>query len=407
MLSIVLLIFYFLMFQFQIMSDTIDFSSLVCNICGVQCKSNTSLRKHIKGVHDDRQFSFQFRLRLRKHINSHSKRKCNICGYKAKTESKLTHHLEKKHVPAIKPVKVFYCEFCPFSSARKWNVFQHQKMHNSENTIPDSFQHLFVMFCNLEKVAAIMHNRQETINFTKLKTAVEQMTRKCFTISDMKKIKTVYKEAHQIIWSKDMGDFELTMNSNEKLGPKQLSKRKNNFLNYLHQHCKDGACSIKESVIPSPTSAKKPVTAAQVLDKLFTCEKSKPAPLRKSLASALEGVPQNLIKTVLVKEGQRKSNLLNIEKRRAIDKTNQLKELARNIKSVFVIEKKQALSLQFLTAKVSASMASCITHEVILQHIKELVEKCNTWISIVKIRGVEYVKLDLNMNTNLVLTKLS
>ena len=104
MLSIVLLIFYFLMFQFQIMSDTIDFSSLVFNICGVQCKSNTSLRKHTKGVHDDRQFSFQFRLRLRKHINSHSKRKCNICGYKAKTESKLTHHLEKKHVPAIKPV---------------------------------------------------------------------------------------------------------------------------------------------------------------------------------------------------------------------------------------------------------------------------------------------------------------
>ena len=57
MLSIVLLIFYFLMFQFQIMSDTIDFSSLVFNICGVQCKSNTSLRKHTKGVHDDRQFS--------------------------------------------------------------------------------------------------------------------------------------------------------------------------------------------------------------------------------------------------------------------------------------------------------------------------------------------------------------
>ena len=40
-----------------------------------------------------------------------------------------------------------------------------------------------------------------------------------------------------------------------------------------------------------------------------------------------------MIKTVVVKEGQRKSNLLNIEKRRAIDKTKQLKELARNIKS--------------------------------------------------------------------------
>ena len=60
--------------------------------------------------------------------------------------------------------------------------------------------------------------------------------------------------------------------------------------------------------------------------------------MRKSLASALEGVPQNLIKTVLVKEGQRKSNLLNIEKRRAIDKTNQLKELARNIKSVLTVK---------------------------------------------------------------------
>ena len=81
---------------------SLKFNIIHSNICCVQCKSNTSLRKHIKGVHDDRQFSFQFR--LRKHINSHSKRKCNICCYKAKTESKLTHHLEKKHVPAIKPV---------------------------------------------------------------------------------------------------------------------------------------------------------------------------------------------------------------------------------------------------------------------------------------------------------------
>ena len=86
MLSIVLLIFYFLMFQFQIMSDTIDFSSLVFNICGVQCKSNTSLRKHTKGVHDDRQFSCDIcdmkivgKAKMRTHMITHQVFSCNHC----------------------------------------------------------------------------------------------------------------------------------------------------------------------------------------------------------------------------------------------------------------------------------------------------------------------------------------
>ena len=45
----------------------------------------------------------------------------------------------------------------------------------------------------------MLHNRNETITFEKLKVAVQQMLRKNFNVSYLKQIKTVFPEAYRFV----------------------------------------------------------------------------------------------------------------------------------------------------------------------------------------------------------------
>ena len=50
-----------------------------------------------------------------------------------------------------------------------------------------------------EQITTMLHNRNETITFEKLKVAVQQMLRKNFNVSYLKQIKTVFPEAYRFV----------------------------------------------------------------------------------------------------------------------------------------------------------------------------------------------------------------
>jgi len=191
--------------------------------------------------------------------------------------------------------------------------------------LPYTYKFLAEVFRCTDTIAAMLHNRKEIITVEKLKTAVQQMMRKDFSLSYLKQIKTVFPAAYRYAWEniigrygKKMAEFELQMmvnmdykkemvgkvdpnqeklSCNEKLGPQGIVERKNIFNNSLlsivKQHHKnfcerletpvtvneekllkfhkdfdvDNCPAIAESGFPEAPHVEKVTTAAEILEK--------------------------------------------------------------------------------------------------------------------------------------------
>ncbi|KAK7505694.1 hypothetical protein BaRGS_00002965 [Batillaria attramentaria] len=73
--------------------------------------------------------------------------------------------------------------------------------------LPGKFQRLLTMFQGSDTVVSMLYNRQETITFSKLQTAVQSMTRKNFEQGTLGQIKKVYPTAYTLRQEKNLPCF--------------------------------------------------------------------------------------------------------------------------------------------------------------------------------------------------------
>jgi len=191
--------------------------------------------------------------------------------------------------------------------------------------LPYTYKFLAEVFRCTDTIAAMLHNRKEIITVDKMKTAVQQMMRKDFSMSYLKQIKTVFPAAYRYAWEnivgrygKKLAEYELHMIVNldyksemignvepnmeknptaERLGPQGQVERKtvfhNSLVNIVKSHHKkfcaeletpisveddqlvkfhkdfdvDKCPPIVDSDFPEAPFVEKVTTAAQILEK--------------------------------------------------------------------------------------------------------------------------------------------
>lgn len=83
-----------------------------------------------------------------------------------------------------------------------------------------------------------------------------------------------------------------------------------------------------------------------------------------------------------------------------------LPELARIINSIFVTEKKSVLPLRPLIEKIQYSHRGIMSASSVEEHIKLLRSVYPEWLDILTRGGIDYVKVDRKIDSNIVYQKL-
>ncbi|XP_031169657.1 DNA replication factor Cdt1 [Sander lucioperca] len=205
----------------------------------------------------------------------------------------------------------------------------------------------------------------------------------------------------------------------------------------------DTVPAILASSMPQPPHTEKLSTAQEVLDKarslitpkmekalvslaLKTEDKAaeskeptspqKPAVPQASAPSAaaevptaLKGVSQSLLDRIRAKEAQKLQAAMtrNPTQEERLLMMSRLPELARILRNIFVAEKKPALILELACNRMVASYKSALSTGEMEKHIRLLAEVAADWLTIHPIRKDFYLKLNKNMELNIILVKLS
>ncbi|XP_068573587.1 DNA replication factor Cdt1 [Cebidichthys violaceus] len=161
----------------------------------------------------------------------------------------------------------------------------------------------------------------------------------------------------------------------------------------LAQKTEDEAAERKEPAPPqNPTVPRvsAPSTAAQV-------------------PTALKGVSQSLLDRIRAKEAQKLQAVMtrNPTQEGRLLMMSRLPELARILRNVFVAEKKPSLIMEVACNRMVASYRSALSTGEMEKHIRLLAEVAADWLTIHPIRKDFYLKLNKNMELNVVLDKLS
>nr|XP_015223487.1 PREDICTED: DNA replication factor Cdt1 isoform X2 [Lepisosteus oculatus] len=132
----------------------------------------------------------------------------------------------------------------------------------------------------------------------------------------------------------------------------------------------------------------------------------KPAP---ATPSALRGVSQSLLERIRAKEAQKLQAMMtrDPQQEERLLMMSRLGELARILRNVFVAEKKPALIMELACNRVIASHRSLMTTGEMEKHLKLLSELTPEWLAIHPVRKDLYLKLNKNMDLNVVLEQLS
>ncbi|NWU24724.1 CDT1 factor, partial [Dyaphorophyia castanea] len=133
------------------------------------------------------------------------------------------------------------------------------------------------------------------------------------------------------------------------------------------------------------------------------------APAPASTSSALRGVPQGLLERIRAKEARRLRALLTRdagqEERAA--RLARLPALARVLRSVFVAEKKPALSMELLCARLADSCPELVAPGEMEKHVRLFAELLPDWVGVHALRTDTYVKLDKEKELGLVIERLN
>ncbi|KAJ7311982.1 hypothetical protein JRQ81_006308 [Phrynocephalus forsythii] len=197
----------------------------------------------------------------------------------------------------------------------------------------------------------------------------------------------------------------------------------------------DGVPDVVPAELPQPPQVDKITTAQEVLAKartmltpkmekalanlaLRTAESGSPAepespgpvpPSPPSTPSSLKGVSQSLLERVRAKEAQKMQALMtrNPQQEQRLSMLARLPEMARLLRGVFVAEKKQALPLEVACQRMVASYRSLMTLGEMEKHLRLLAELLPAWASVLSIRKDAYLKLDKNVDLNVLTERLA
>ncbi|XP_046652810.1 DNA replication factor Cdt1-like isoform X2 [Daphnia pulicaria] len=368
--------------------------------------------------------------------------------------------------------------------------------------LPFKYKVLNEVFRCIETVVAMLYNRKECINFTKLKPAVQKMLQRDFTEKHLAQVCHVFPSAYKINYEKLVANlrsspvknrtYHLTLaprlnylspklldeeesddlNEDQKsfqpLAPTMLVERRYIFHNRLikitkghhteflanynpllqvsedkvtrwHQNFDvDGVPEIPLANLPTPPDVKTFATAKDVLeqahnlamlnprleaalkkcavskdstvpvknDPLQDIEASKPAP--PPVNAGLKGVSQSLIDKIRAREAAKAQTqmTMNTEEIRRQGIAKLLPELARIINSIFVTEKKSVIALRPLIEKIQYSHRGIMSTSAVEEHIKLLRKVYPEWLDILSRGGIDYVKVDRKIDSNIVYQKL-
>ncbi|KAM9726414.1 DNA replication factor Cdt1 isoform 2-T3 [Menidia menidia] len=193
----------------------------------------------------------------------------------------------------------------------------------------------------------------------------------------------------------------------------------------------DSVPNVQAGPLPQVPQGEKLVTAQEVLDKarsLITPKMEKalesvalkteptessgsscPPPAPPHPPASLRGVPQALLDRIRAKEAQKLQAAMTrspAQEQRLL-MLSRLGELARILRSVFVAEKKAALTMEVACNRMVASYRSALSTGEMERHVRLLGEVAADWLSILPIRKDVYLKLNKKVELSLVLDKLS
>ncbi|NXP42056.1 CDT1 factor, partial [Leiothrix lutea] len=138
-----------------------------------------------------------------------------------------------------------------------------------------------------------------------------------------------------------------------------------------------------------------------------TVSKTPTAPA--STSSALKGVSQELLERIRAKEARRAQALLTrdaAQEERAA-RLARLPAMARVLRGVFVAEKKPALPMELLCARLADSCPELAAPGEMEKHVRLLAELLPGWLGIHALRTDTYVKLDKEKELGLVTERLN
>ncbi|XP_044519115.1 DNA replication factor Cdt1 isoform X2 [Gracilinanus agilis] len=115
-----------------------------------------------------------------------------------------------------------------------------------------------------------------------------------------------------------------------------------------------------------------------------------------SSPSALRGVSQALLERIRAKEAQKLQALMTRrpQQEERLLVLSRLPELARILRSVFVAEKKPALTMEVACARMIGSYGPSMTPGEMEKHLQVLSELLPDWLSLHRVRTDTYLKLD-------------
>lgn len=328
--------------------------------------------------------------------------------------------------------------------------------------LPAKLKVLNDYFRAVDTVISLLHNRQETITFTKIQSAVQEMMKKNFSQDILAKIKTVFPDAY--IYRQDktknlLGNFEYNLavspsfqyKSSEttysKMTSADLNERKNMFFNSLiliikthHDKflgsldepvvIKDGLKrwhpefdlseipDVELSSLPQPPEVEKLDSAVDVLSRamdIFSLgpgeskaisvqqkQETSVVPTPK-VDAALKGVSSSLLEKIRAREAARASQSAMLKSKdqcKELDLLKRLPEVARILRNTFITEKKVALPWETMVNKVSATFSSSIYDREVDEHLHRLVKETPGWLTVCKVSSGTYLKINKNIDVN-------
>ncbi|XP_016053176.1 PREDICTED: DNA replication factor Cdt1 [Miniopterus natalensis] len=183
----------------------------------------------------------------------------------------------------------------------------------------------------------------------------------------------------------------------------------------------DEVPDIEPAELPQPPTTEKLATAQEVLARarslmsprmekalsdlaLRTAEPSSPGSSNLVLPATppatppapLKGVSQDLLERIRAKEVQKQlaQMMRRPEQEQRLQRLERLPELARVLRSIFVSERKPALTMEVACARMVGSYRMTMSPGEMEKHVQLLSELLPDWLSLHRIRTDTYVKLD-------------
>uniref|UniRef100_A0A3B4FLL3 Chromatin licensing and DNA replication factor 1 n=1 Tax=Pundamilia nyererei TaxID=303518 RepID=A0A3B4FLL3_9CICH len=193
----------------------------------------------------------------------------------------------------------------------------------------------------------------------------------------------------------------------------------------------DSVPAVHTSALPQTPRPEKLATAQEVLDKARslitpkmekaliglalktedkaahkepTSQENPTVPQTSAVPNALKGVSQSLLDRIRAKEAQKLQAVMtrNSKQEERLLMMSRLGELARILRSVFVAEKKPALTMEVACNRMVASYRSSLSTGEMEKHIHLLAEVAGDWLTLHTVRKDLYLKLNKNMELSTV-----